>query len=143
MKKMVFPARNTIQKLFQPRCHILHFLQHCCWADDANLTAKGKDPTEERRAWRDLDCGTEMLFIYSFRLHIFTEAVDHAAHDLIIAQQLYGTEVVRVHPKHLLDVLRRIKIRRLHGREVEGSMAVIRSTRNCASLPCFSDQPTA
>ena len=59
-----------------PSLHILHFLQHCCWADDANLTAKGKDPTEERRAWRDLDCGTEMLFIYSFRLHIFTEAVD-------------------------------------------------------------------
>ena len=107
---MVFLVGDTTQKLFQPRCHIPHFLQHCRRADDADLSAKGKDPAEKRRAWRDLDCGTEMLFIYSFRPHIFTEAVDDAAHDLIIAQQLYGTEVVRVHPKHLADILRRIKV---------------------------------
>ena len=116
---MVFPARNTIQKLFQPRCHILHFLQHCCWADDANLTAKGKDPTEERRAWRDLDCGTEMLFIYSFRLHIFTEAVDDAAHDLIIAQQFHRAKGIRIHSKDLLHILSRIKVWRKNSRLIQ------------------------
>ncbi len=90
--------------LLQPFCHLSHFHRNLLWLRNTDFPAKSKDPSEKGRAGGNIHSGLEVLSVHDFRLHLLTEAVYHAAHGAVFAQQCYPTNVRSKHPEYLMDI---------------------------------------
>ena len=82
---------------------------------NAYFSAEAEDPPKEGGTGGDLDDGPEVPSVDDFCVDTLPKAVYDIPHNIIVAQQLNGTGLLRVHVEHRPYIFSCIEIRGRYG----------------------------
>ena len=142
-KTEVSPARNTSAESLQPCGHTAHFVQHLFGAEDSDLAAEGEHPCKNG----GLGATSTMALKWPSSTVTVETSSPKRSITLRMTSLSHSSSTVHRSSGYIPNIFRTYSAGSKSGIQTAArsndSTATIRSTRNYASFPCFSDQPTA